>query len=75
MSVKRNQLKLVHSNQGLLGAAVEIARERRDTQLRLWEALERDDYKEAKVLARELIGHEKSDRTNQGVNPISGGGR
>ncbi len=56
---------------GLVGAALEIARRRRETLARLRAALERGDDAEALRLAKELCGveHEqKSDRTRPRLN-------
>lgn len=54
---------------GLVEVALEIARRRRETLVRLRRALETGSEGEALKLARELCGlHEKSDRAHSRVN-------
>ncbi len=55
---------------GVLDAALEIARQRRDTLARLRAALESGNDSEALALAKELcgLGHGKSNRTRPRVN-------
>lgn len=56
---------------GLIEAALEISRERRDTLQQLVIALEGNEYAEAKALARKLIGHETSHRTHPRIHRIA----
>jgi hypothetical protein len=67
-SVLSANLKLVDTDQGVIEAALEIAREWDKNVGRLCQAVLSGDYKTAKLLARELLNDEESDRADQGFN-------
>lgn len=69
-------LKLVNNASSIAEAALAIARERRELQLRLCDAVLHDRHDEARILAKELSGkHEAGNRTGKSFDRIPGGRR
>ena len=60
----RPQLSHLRCDEVLIGIALEISRQRRNTLLQLLSALENNDWPQAKALAESLCGNEKSNRIN-----------
>lgn len=67
------RLKLVDSESGVIDRALEIAEKRRNTLLRLKDAIRSKRFEEADQLVTELVPDDKeSRRANQSFNRVSG---
>ena len=71
----RADLKLIDNATGLFGVAREIAQERRESLLRLCDAVLEHEYEVAEGLARELKGQGERTRIDKSLDSGAGSGR